>query len=305
MSRLSAALTLTVIVSGVAGLYALALRGPVSPLSTEVEAPRPVPQAALLSPGEMAHAARLDKAFTRIGYQLDAVADGAAEVPPLFLASIPGDLNALDDTDTKKAVFLRVMLPLVLMVNEEIAADRRRLLEIAPHMAKNENLTKDDQAFLDDIAQRYKVEDPTMRKLLRHVDVVPPSLALAQAAEESGWGTSRLVRRNRNLFGHTDVSDEGDANGMRRFPTLHAAVRAYIHNLNTHDAYSDLRRARATARARGATADGHTLASALDSYSERGDAYVQAIRSLIRRNGLLRYDHARLGHSLPGRIASN
>ncbi|HSV29393.1 MAG TPA: glucosaminidase, partial [Candidatus Omnitrophota bacterium] len=84
---------------------------------------------------------------------------------------------------------------------------------------------------------------------------------------------------------------------MRVFETLHEAVRAYVHNLNSHAAYESLRRTRAAARARGSLPDGHSLAGSLTAYSERGRAYVDAIRALIRANKLMRYDHARLDPS--------
>jgi Bax protein len=222
------------------------------------------------------------------------VAFGKADVPPLFLPQIPGDIDDLPDTEGRKAVFLRVILPLILAVDEEIAAERSRLLDIMNRKANRLHVAAADQVWLADLARRYDVEDGNLRKLLSRVDVVPPSLALAQSAEESGWGTSKLVRRSSNLFGHT-VEVSADGTGMRNFNTLYEAVRAYVHNLNTHRAYEGLRRTRAQIRAEGAQPDGHTLAAALSGYSERGAAYVQTIRALIRSNDLVNYDRARLG----------
>ena len=250
----------------------------------------------------MASAARLDQAFQRMGYRLDAVSEGLADVPPLFLAQVPGDLDDLPDIDTKKTVFLRVMLPLVLAADEDIANDRARLLSLAERQTAHLPVSVADQAWLDGLARDYEVEDGNIATLIARVDVVPPSLALAQSAEESGWGTSKLVRRSQNLFGHT-VEMAGDETGMRNFGTLYEAVNAYLHNLNTHKAYHELRRARATARARGQALDGPALVPALHGYSERGEAYVSTIRSLIRRNDLARFDHARLGRVLPVRMA--
>jgi Bax protein len=305
-SRLASALTLAVVAVAVACLYGMVLTGKTVPLGEALHEARVVPAPPLLDAGEMVSAARLDRAFGRLGYHLDAVANGEAEVPPVFLAAVPGDLDELPDIDTKKAVFLRVVLPLVLLVDQEIAEDRSRLLDLAQRRRLNQGIAAADQEWLDRLAERYEVDDAEPRKLLRRVDVVPPSLALAQAAEESGWGTSPLARRSRNMFGHTINGEAAEASpAMRNFGSLYLAVRAYVHNLNTHKAYDALRRARATARARGTTPDGHTLAAALDSYSERGPAYVDTIRSLIRKNQLVRYDHARLGHGLAGRIASN
>ncbi|EME70169.1 hypothetical protein H261_09552 [Paramagnetospirillum caucaseum] len=266
---------------------------PVAVSRPQVEQPAPQ-QAAALTGDDVSSAARLNLALDRMGYRLEAVAAGQVDVPPLFLPHIPGDIDDLSDSDDRKAVFLRVMLPLVLAVDEEIAAERSRLLDIMTRKANRLHVAASDQAWLADLARRYEVEDGNLRKLLSRVDVVPASLALAQSAEESGWGTSRLVRRSRNLFGHT-VEASADGSGMRNFTTLYEAVRAYAHNLNTHRAYEGLRRVRAQTRAEGAWPDGHALAAALSGYSERGDAYVQTIRTLIRRNELTRYDQARLG----------
>lgn len=297
--RALSATSLTAIVLAVLALYGVVLFGGMSPLSRYLGG-SPVGMEISLGDDDLASAGRLDQAFTRMGYRLDAVA-GGREVPPVFLASVPGDLADLPAVDTKKRVFLRVMLPLVLAVNEAVAADRRRLDAIAGKRARKQEVSDGDQAWMADIAARYGVAGPALPDLLRRVDVVPPSLALAQAAEESGWGTSRFTLEANNLFGHYATGDDGLAAAgdpsrrLASFGTLHEAVRAYVHNLNTHGAYEPLRRSRAAARARGVRPDGHTLAGALTAYSERGPAYVDAIRALIRANGLLRFDHARLG----------
>lgn len=287
----SATLGVAVVAAAVLGLYALVAVGVDSPLWRSLVRGEPVGLETALSDGERDSAARLDSAFTRMGYQLDTVAKGA-RVPAVFLPTVPTDLDELPEVDAKKQVFLRVMLPLVLVVNEEIAEDRRRLEAMIAGKAPR------DESWLAELAARYGADGAAPAQVLRRVDVVPPSLALAQAAEESGWGTSRFVREANNLFGHVgeDVKPEGDTDGpgMAAFSSLHEAVRAYVHNLNTHPAYEPLRRARAAARARGAFPDGHTLAGALVNYSERRGAYVDTIRALIRANRLLRFDHARL-----------
>lgn len=288
----SSVFTLLPPILAVAGLYLLVALGTESPLWRWLVRGEPVGLEMALSEDERNQAVRLEAAFTRMNYRLDRIAAGQ-RVPPLFLPSLPGDLDSLDQIDTKKQVFLRLMLPLVLVVNEEIAEDRARLE--AMHQGKAAR----DDGWLADLAQRYQAPGTDMAGLLRRVDVVPPSLALAQAVEESGWGTSRFVREGNNLFGQVggDLVPEGDQSGpaMASFTSLHAAVRAYAQNLNSHPAYEPLRRIRAQIRARGGSPDGHSLAGALTAYSERGHAYVDSIRALIRHNNLLRYDHARLG----------
>ncbi|CAA7623648.1 glucosaminidase domain-containing protein [Magnetospirillum sp. SS-4] len=302
-SRIITAACLIAAIGAIGGLYTVVLKGARPPVQVaERTAPESI-EPASIDHADVSSASRLDEAFRRMGYSLDAVGDGRIEVPPLFLTQVPADLDDLPDIDTRKRVFLKVMLPLVLAVGEEIAHDRARLLDIAAQRAAHRPLGDDDRIWLDSLAQRYGVEDGDLKKLMSRVDVVPPSLALAQSVEESGWGTSRLVRRSRNLFGHT-VEVAGGEPGMRHFGTLYEAVRAYVHNLNTHRAYEDLRRARAVARARGATPDGHALAAALSRYSERGEAYVETVRAVMRHNDLARFDGARLGQPLPRRLAS-
>lgn len=288
----SSVLTLLPPLLAVAGLYALVILGIESPLWRWLLRDEPVGLETTLSAEELSQAQSLDAAFTRMNYRLDHIASGQA-VPPLFLPSLPADLDSVAETATKKQVFLRLMLPLILVVNEEIAEDRTRLEKIAANHARR------DEGWLAELAERYQSSSTEPAALLRRVDVVPPSLALAQAAEESGWGTSRFVRQGNNLFGQIAAAGlvpQGDPNGpaMANFDSLHAAVRAYMLNLNAHPAYENLRRIRAQIRARGVSPDGHSLAGALIGYSERGQAYVDGIRALIRHNGLLRFDHAKL-----------
>jgi Bax protein len=285
---------LLLVILAVAGLYLVALGGVDSPLWRSLVRGEPVGLETSLTAAERDSAGLLHAAFDRMDYRLDQVARGRA-VPPLFLPAVPPDLAELETIDDKKQVFLRLMLPLILVVNENILTDRRRLDDMLAGRRPR------DQDWLVELAVRYGVSPHEPARLLRRLDVVPPSLALAQAVEESGWGTSRFVREANNLFGHVgdDVAAEDQPHGprMASFASLHEAVRAYVHNLNTHAAYEDLRRARATARMRGASIDGHSLAGTLTRYSERGPAYVEAIRAIIRANGLVRYDRAKLGTS--------
>jgi len=255
--------------------------------------PTPEPVAAAgLRAGDASSARKLGAAFGRLGYRLEAVENGS-EVPRVALAKVPADLADLPGADAKKDVFLRLALPLVLLADEEIAADRRKLAALADRVGHGGALSPADTEWLDALADRYDVARgrQAIADLLKRVDVVPPSLALGQAALESGWGTSRQVRRRNNLFGHTIDATGGGA----RFPTLLDAVKAYLLNLNTHPAYRAMRLARAKARARGKVPDGAALAAQLGAYSELGAAYVKQLRTVIRSNDLDRLDGARLG----------
>lgn len=296
--RAIAFLGLTTISACVAALFVVVATGLDSPLPRLIKA-LPDQLEIALAPGDLTAAGRLDAAFADMGYRLEAIAAGR-EVPPVFLASVPTDLADLREIDTKKRVFLRVMLPLILAVNDEIAADRARLDEIADRMRRNKFVNAADTQWVADLAARYGTTGQPVQALLTRVDTIPPSLALAQAIEESGWGTSRFVREANNLYGQITTSAaaltaEGDsARRLAIFESLRDSVRAYAHNLNTHRAYDALRRSRAAARARNSAPDGHSLAGTLSAYSERGHDYIDALRALIRNNTLTRYDHARL-----------
>ncbi len=289
----------------------LVVTGAVPPLTLHalLAAVRPAPSAPVPAPtlaaDDAASAPRLAAAFARLGYHLAAVADGGA-VPRVVVDSVPDDLGDVVEPDARKTVFLRLMLPLVLMADEQVAAERSRLQAIAEQQRQGLDPGPRQAAWLEGLAFRYEVEDGPrlVQRLLERVDVVPPSLALAQAALETGWGTSRLVRRDNNLFGQ-NIESDGAVVGQASFPSLLDAVRSYVHNLDTHHAYHAFRRARAEARRAGRDLDGLALAATLTAYSELGRDYVDDVESVIRGNGLDRLDDARLdsaaaGHAGPG-----
>lgn len=252
----------------------------------------------------------LNTTFSGLGYDFQSVLSGKEEVPRLFLASLPGDLSAVREVRLKKALFLQSMLPLVLQVNEEIAKDRARLLVIQAKKREGKRLSATDRLWLVSAAARYKVKTKDTASLLARMDEVPVSLALAQAASESGWGTSRFVREGNALFGEWTFSDkdhglvpegreEGKTHKVRAFSSLLDSVRAYVGNLNTHRAYRSFRSLRAKLRRSEAPLDGALLAGTLLSYSERGEAYVDDLRAIISANNLDRLDDARLQKGKP------
>jgi len=257
--------------------------------------------------GGSAHA--LSNAFGAMGYHFDKVVAGEVRVPRMFLTSLPGDIAKVAENKDRKALFFRSVLPLVLQVNEEIQADRKRLWKLRYQVRVGNNVHAADRLWLDVMTERYRIK-PRSRAddidaLIARVDVVPPSLALAQAAEESGWGTSRFVREGNALFGQWTFGDQdngliprgreaGKTHRIKAFATLTDSVRAYVRNINTHRAYRDFRKTRAVIRRQGGVLDGWLLAGRLTSYSQRGPAYVAALRGLIDANGLQRLDDARL-----------
>jgi len=248
-------------------------------------------------------------AFNRLGYDLSTVLAGGGDVPRVLLVSMPADLADIPETPARKTLFLQSVLPLVLQVNDEIQADRRRLSNVHYQMQLGRRVSAADRLWLAVIAERYGVERDDLDELVRRVDVIPPSLALAQAAEESGWGSSRFVREGNALFGQWTFAKDGHLvplgrdddtdHRIKAFESLIDSVKAYALNLNTHRAYRAFRAQRAALRAEGAPLDGRKLAAQLARYSQRGPEYVRAIRNLIASNGLSALDDARLRDELP------
>ena len=246
----------------------------------------------------------LSKTFKRIGYDLDAVKSGGDAVPRLFLASLPPDMSKIRQAKDRKAIFFKTVLPLVLQVNDEIRADRRRLWDLSVRAKKGEYLPAVDRLWLIVLAERYKVKRGDFSELLKRVDIVPTSMALAQAAEESGWGTSRFSREGNAIFGEWTFSgadglvpknrEAGKTHKVRAFKSLLDSVRAYSRNLNTHRAYRKFRTLRREMRNAGSPVRGRRLIETLTSYSERGIDYVKGLRAIMRVNKLERLDEAKL-----------
>lgn len=244
--------------------------------------------------------ALLDQAGFDLG-----TAKGVAKVPRVFFTSLPADLADLESVEARKTVFLQVLLPLVLKHNETIAAQRIRLMKLTARRNSADDLGSGERDWLAALAREYRTFPGDLDALLRRVDIVPPSLAVAQAIFETGWGTSRFALEGNALFGeHT--SDEsvagmvparrpdGKTFKVRAFPGLLDAIKGYSGNLNTNPAYAEFREARWRMRGQGRIPDGLALAEKLKSYSELGGDYVRAVRNLIVQNTLMVFDGARL-----------
>jgi Bax protein len=231
-------------------------------------------------------------------------ADG--DVPRIFMASLPSELPDAIPAQ-RKIMFIETTLPLILQVNEQIAQDRQLIADLRGRLAAGDRLSAGDKTWLDHEAalyglDRFDPDHPDMDELMRRIDIIPPSLALAQSAEESGWGTSRFAQHGNALFGQRIWHGEnglvprqrdGERFRVASFDRLIDAVRSYALNLDSHPAYEEFRRARAAQRRENAL-DGFALAGTLAAYSERGVAYVDAIRAIIHANALDVFDHARL-----------
>jgi Bax protein len=262
------------------------------------------PLAASRAPVALHTADSLDQTFNRLGYDLNTVRAGSTEVPRVFLASLPRDLGKVREVQKRKALFFKTVLPLVLQVNEEILSDRKRLWDLHSRTQLGGKLGAVDRLWLVVMAERYKVKRGDLKSLLQRVDIIPPSLALAQAAEESGWGTSRFSREGNAIFGEWTFDssqgliplrrESGKTHRVKAFPSLLESVRAYARNLNTHRAYRELRSLRLSMRRGGQPVDGWKLVDTLSRYSERGEAYIKGLRAMISQNKLRRLDDARL-----------
>lgn len=239
------------------------------------------------------------------GLDLVAVRRGQAAVPPTVPRDLPAKLASDAKAETRKALFLKAVLPAVLSANARIRGTRRFLDWAAWQRAVHGELTPRVQERLADLAERYGTEPDDLATLRRRVDTLPPALVLAQAAIESGWGGSRFAQQGNALFGqrsyHCDDCGmipkgyDGDP-GFRveSYRNVTSSVAAYLHNINTHSAYAELRSARRDARRQGKTLDADRLARHLIRYSERGEAYVRDIRRTIASNDLTEFDDARL-----------
>ena len=302
--------TLSAAALTVAGLLGAAYVMPTPEGTSVARAKFATPAAkAATQPGDGADLADMDTASGPVAqvrnYDLHAVIQHNAPVPRVKLVSLPGDLHVIHETDARKALFFKSVLPLVLQVNEQILKDRARLWKLRVQQQTGAKISAVDRLWLAVMADRYNVSRTDIAAMLKHHDVVPPSLALAQAATESAWGTSRFVRQGNAMFGQWTYSDDakgivpsqrgaGKPHRIKAFDSVYDSVQAYVENLNSHRAYKNFRTLRARMRAEGQTIDGAALAGTLLHYSERGSAYVSELRTIISANDLELLDDARL-----------
>ncbi len=245
----------------------------------------------------------LDRLLASLDY---ATPRGHRSVPPVAISAVPSDLGGHPDTAERKSLFIRTVLPLVLKVNQEILRERQKLLRIERRLGERlaDSLPASERRWLQNLAETYRAEPGDLEALKRRVDAVPVGLAMAQAIEESGWGSSRFTRLGNAHFGQRVWSKTADGlvpTGVedpdfkvRSFASLAGSVRAYALNLNRHPSYAALREARAAARAADRPLDAASLATTLADYSERGQDYVTRLQTLIAQNDLQAFEAAKL-----------
>jgi Bax protein len=257
----------------------------------------------------------LQRAFADFDYSLAEVR-ASGRVPRLTISDIPENWDDGLDTAARKQVFFESVLPLVLIANERVDRERRRLDRIADRLARSEEISEADWRWIGGLAMRYRVDWPSgaqkadstrvnaaLDTLRRRVGPVPPSLALSQAAVESAYGTSRFAATGNALFSQC-TAGEGLTPARQRatkagwtvaaFASPQHSVDAYLRNLNTHRAYRDFRRVRRQMTKTAGDLSGESLAPTLAAYSEKGAAYTHTLRDIIRHNDLAVFDRAAL-----------
>ena len=243
-------------------------------------------------------AATIEELFKSTNYTLDDVRKNRL-VKPISLTLLPNEIKKIENTKKRKDLFIQIILPLVIKENNNIKLDRKKLFNI---LNKSKN-TKAENNWLNSKFKQYGVANKNLLILKIRMDEVPVSMTIAQAAKETGWGTSRFAQEGNALFGQWTWSGEGikpaDADNnsthkVMKFKVLQASVKAYQRNLNTHSSYKDFRSVRAELRDEGKTLDSMMLTEYLDKYAETGKEYVRDLQQIIKQNKLIDFDDAKL-----------
>ena len=236
--------------------------------------------------------------FDELNYDLKGVRAGQ-KVKPIYLTKLPKDIKTLGNTKKKRELFIKIVLPLILSENSKITEDRKKLFKI---LGKNFN-TVGERVWLKRRFKEYKIDDRDLSKLKMRMDIIPVSIALAQAANESGWGTSRFALEGNALFGQWTWSKKGispknkdpdQSHKILQFQVLKASVKAYKNNLNTHNAYKEFREVRAQLRQENKQVIGLDLIKYLKAYAADGERYVLILEDIIEKNSLTDFDKADL-----------
>ncbi len=240
----------------------------------------------------------IDSLFKEVNYNLKDVRDTKL-VKPIDIGLLPNEIKNIGSTKKRKDMFIKIVLPLIVKENNKIRVDRKRLFTI---LNKNSN-TDIEKKWLEKKYKQYGVRRNDLSTLKVRMDEIPVSLAIAQAAKETGWGTSRFALKGNALFGQWTWSgeglkpknaDEGKDHKVMKFHSLQLSVRAYLRNLNTHSTYRNLRKARTELRNQNKSLDSLILSKYLDKYAETGNQYIEVLQKIIKQNKLKDFDEARL-----------
>ena len=243
-------------------------------------------------------AATIKQLFEDTNYSLKDVRKNKL-VKPVALTLLPQEIKMIENTKKRKEFFIQIVLPLIVKENNNIRIDRKTLFRV---INKSNNSVAEKQ-WLEKKYKQYGVKSGDLSSLKVRMDEIPVSLAIAQAAKETGWGTSRFAQEGNALFGQWTWSGEGlkpkDADAdkghkVMKFNVLQASVRAYQRNLNTHRTYREFRKARAELRDLNKPLDSMELSKYLNKYAETGNQYVEVLQKIIKQNNLKDFDDARL-----------
>jgi len=220
-------------------------------------------------------------------------------VKPISLSLLPKEMKMIENTKKKKELFIQIILPLIIEENNNIKSNRKKLFLI---INKSIN-TKREKKWLARKFKQYGVNNSDLSTLKIRMDEIPVSIAIAQAAKETGWGTSRFALEGNALFGQWTWTGEGikpkaanddSTHKVMKFKVLQASVKAYQRNLNTHSSYKNFRSVRAQLRGDKKKIDGIQLSKYLNKYAETGEVYVEILQQIIRQNKLTDFDDAKL-----------
>ncbi len=235
--------------------------------------------------------------FEEENYNLKDIRQGKA-VDPVFLSKLPTGIANIDNIGDRKKLFIKVILPLVIYENNKILEDRNYLNQIS----SEKSLSEQETVWLDKKLKEYKVKAGDIEELKKRMDVIPPSLAIAQAAYETGWGTSRFAMEGNSLYGARTwkkgkgivPNDRGEEQKFEvlSFKIIRASISSYKKNLNTHQSYNEFRKVRAIQRKEKNRVFGLELSQYLNKYSEIGDVYVQRLKKIIEQNSLTDFDES-------------
>ena len=243
-------------------------------------------------------ASTIKQLFEDTGYNLSDVRKKKL-VKPVALTLLPDEIKMIENTKKRKDFFIQIVLPLIIKENNNIKLDRKTLFTI---INKSNNTPKEIK-WLEKKYKQYGVKSKNLSTLKIRMDEIPTSLAIAQAAKETGWGTSRFALEGNALFGQWTWSGEGlkpkdaekgEGHKVMKFNVLQASVRAYQRNLNTHSTYKEFRKARAELRDLNKSLDSMELSKYLNKYAETGNQYVEVLQKIIIQNKLQDFDDAKL-----------
>ena len=243
-------------------------------------------------------AATIEQLFKDTNYSLRDVRKTKL-VKPVSLSLLPAEMKMIENTKKRKELFIQIILPLVLEENNNIRSDRKKLFKIL----NKSNNTVLEKRWLGRKFKLYGVNNKDLSTLKIRMDEIPASMAIAQAAKETGWGTSRFALEGNALFGQWTWSGEGikpagaeddSTHKVMRFKVLQASVKAYHRNLNTHSSYRNFRSVRAELRDDDKKLDSLILSEHLDKYAETGKEYVRILQQIIKQNQLTDFDDAKL-----------